>query len=158
MTTRELQKEDASQVEAIYDLYWSGDFRENISKRLNQFVEKSGDIVEQKFSYFVAEEDEEVLGVVGIRKCPTHMLEYAKTSNPGEIYIIAVKKKGVGVGKLLTEEALSELRNSEYTEVVLYSGETHADSWGFYDHLGFEQVGSAVAPNGEQGRIWRMIL
>ena len=158
MTIRELQKEDVPQIEIIYDLYWSGDFRENISKRLNQFTENAVDIAEQKFSYFIAEENEEVLGVVGIRKCPTHMLEYAKTSNPSEIYIIATKKKGTGIGKVLIQKALAESRNSGYTEVLLYSGETHSDSWGFYDHLGFERAGSSVAPNGEQGLTWLISL
>jgi L-amino acid N-acyltransferase YncA len=144
-------------VEVIYDLYWSGDFRENISKRLNQSVEKSTDITEQNFSYFIAEENEEVLGVVGIRKCPAHMMEYTKTERPAELYILAVKNKEKGVGRALVERAINEAKGNGYTEIVLYSGETHQDSWGFYDHLNFERVGESVAPNGEKGKVWRMV-
>lgn len=158
MTIRELQKSDVPQIEAIYDLYWSGDFRENISKRLNQFVENATEITEQHFAYFVAEENSEVLGVVAIRNCPTHMREYATTPNPGEIYILAAKTKGTGIGKSLIQKTLSESRIAGYTESLLYSGETHSDSWGFYDHLGFARVGSSVAPNGEQGHIWQLEL
>lgn len=158
MNIRELEKEDIEQVENIYELYWSGDFKENISKRLHQFIENSKEITDQNFHYFVCEELKQIHGVIGFRKCPKHMLEYTNTINPTEIYILAVKERSKGIGRKLIEKVLDEAINLKYTEVVLYSGESHSDSWGFYDHLNFERISKAIAPNGEQGQIWRFEL
>src|SRR6185503_9678544 len=96
---RTLQKEDVPAVEAIYDLYWSDDFRENLSKKLRGFLENDPAIVDQKFTYYVAEENAEVVGVAGFRKAPDHMKDFARTDDPVELYILAVKHKRKGIGK-----------------------------------------------------------
>ena len=155
---RELKKEDVPAVEAIYDLYWHDSFRDNLTKRLNGFVSGDSDVMDQRFQYFVAEEDGEVVGVVGFRKSPDHMKGFAKTGNPAEFYIMAVRNRGQGLGRLLLARAVETARQAGYTEAILYSGETHQEVWGMYDHLGYERVGPAVAPNGEPGMIWRAIL
>ncbi len=158
MNIRGLESKDESAVEAIYDLYWSGDFRQNLTKRLKGFVAADQEVVDQKFVYLIAEEAGEVLGVLAFRRAPDRMREFTMTKDPAELYILAVKKRGQGVGRTLAKGALEEIRKAGYTEIVLYSGETHKDSWDFYDQLGLERVGDAVAPNGENGKIWRMLL
>ncbi|MCF7843528.1 GNAT family N-acetyltransferase [Candidatus Gracilibacteria bacterium] len=158
MIIRELNKSDISAVKNIYELYWTGDFKDNLIKRLNGNIENSPDVIQQSFKYFVAENHGEVVGVVGYRNVPQHMIEFTSSDHPAELYIIAVKNKGEGLGKTLIEKVKDGLKEFKYTEVVLYSGETHKESWGFYDHLGFERVKESVAPNGEKGQIWRMIL
>ncbi|TAK56867.1 GNAT family N-acetyltransferase [Patescibacteria group bacterium] len=156
MIIREFEKNDMFAIESIYNLYWSGDFRENLSKRLRGFVAGDSEMVAQGFKYLVAEENGEILGVSGFRKAPVHMGQFIKTQNSAELYILAVQKRGHGVGKIIFQKTLEEIKRAGYAEVVLYSGETHQESWGFYDHLGLERVGEAAAPNGEKGQIWRM--
>ncbi len=146
---RPIQDLDSKQIIQIYSLYWDGDFLERISKRLKDTDE---------LTYFVAEMNRVIAGVIGFRKAPLHMMEYTHTDNPAEIYILAVKNKMEGIGKTLVEKCLAEARNSGYKEIILYSGETHQDSWGFYDHLGFIVARPSIAPNGERGQIWRMEL
>lgn len=158
MIIRELHKNDILAVKNIYEMYWSGDFKENLVKKLSGYIENSSDVTQQSFKYFVVENDGEVIGVAGYRNAPEHMMEFISTEYPAELYIIAVKTRGEGVGKTLIEKVKAELKQCNYTEVVLYSGETHKESWGFYDHLGFERVSESVAPNGEKGQIWRMVL
>ncbi len=158
MIIRNLQAEDIPEVESIYDLYWSGDFREHISKRLTLFVNHDPEIITQGFTYLIAEEKSKVVGVVGFRKCPSHMKEFARSQNPAEIYILAVKNQGVGIGTVLFENALKEIKHLGYTEIVLFSGESHQESWRFYDHLGLERAGEAISPNGEKGLIRRNLI
>lgn len=155
-TVREIKKEDAAAVEGMYDLYWSGGFRENLSKRLVGFVSQDADLLKQGFQYFVAEGNDEVVGVIAFRKSPLRMKEYSKTDDPAELYILAVKYKRHGIGRMLVSRLIKEVTELGYTEVVLFSGETHDESWGFYDRLDFTRVGPAVAPNGEAGMIWKM--
>lgn len=158
MIIRELNKDDVSAVKDIYELYWSGDFKDNLINRLRGYVENAPEVIQQSFKYFVAENNGEVIGVAGYRNTPLHMIEFTSTAHPAELYILAVKNKGRGLGKMLVDKVKDELVKSKYTEVVLYSGEAHKESWGFYDHSGFERVAESVAPNGERGQIWRMPL
>lgn len=158
MVIRPLEKKDIPEVENIFDLYWKDDFRENLSKKLVGYTENASEIVEQGFKYFVADDNAEVIGVLGFRNVPSRMREFVTTNNSVELYILAVKNKKGGIGKKLVEKCINEAKEMGRTEVVLYSGETHSESWGFYDHLDFKRVGPATAPNGEQGQIWRMQL
>jgi L-amino acid N-acyltransferase YncA len=155
---RELKPEDIEPVEGIFNLYWTGDFRENLSKRLRQFVASDPEIAERDFHWYVAEGNDEVVGVAALRKLPEHMREYAKTVNPAELYISAVRRKGKGIGEALRIKRIEEAKRLGYTELLLYSGETHQDSWGFHDRFGFERAGTSIAPNGEVGQIWQKIL
>ncbi len=84
------------------------------------------------------------------------MKQYAKTNDPIELYILAVKYKRKGIGSALQSKMIEEAKRQGYTEAVAYSGETHQDSWGFHDGLGGERSGPAVAPNGEPGQMWRL--
>lgn len=148
-TIRDLKKEDIEAIENIYALYWPDqEFRERLSSRL-----KDGSV-----NYLVAEDNGEVVGVLGFRKAPEHMIDFTSTDKPAELYILAVKDRHNGIGKALVEKGLTDIKNLHYMEIVLYSGETHKDSWSFYDHLNFERVAPSIAPNGELGQIWRMII
>ena len=156
---REITRGDIQQIEDIYALYWpDDDFRKKLCSRLQGYIEQNQEILRQKFLYLVAEESEEVVGVIGMRAILEHMRGFASTSNPAELYILAVKNRRVGVGRALVEKAMEVAKNKGYTELVVYSGETHNESWGFYDHMGFKCVGDAIAPNGEPGKIWRLKL
>jgi len=110
------------------------------------------------FGYFIAEKEGEVVGALGLRKSPVHMAEFTITENAGELYILAAKYKRQGVGKALTVKAIESAKESKYTEMVVYSGETHKEPRTFYDSLGFERVASAIAPNGELGQVWRKVI
>jgi L-amino acid N-acyltransferase YncA len=156
MLLRELKSTDTPAIESIYDLYWTGDFRANLSKRLKGFIENSPDVIAQGFKYFVAEDNGEIVGVAAFRKLPEHMKEYATTNNPVEFYVSAVKYKGKGIGTALRTKRIEEAKALGYTEALFYSGDTHQDSWAFHDNSDFKRVATTTAPNGEVGQIWRM--
>lgn len=155
---RELKREDSQEVENIFDLYWSDSFRGCLSKKLRDFVDQSPDSVRQRLRVVVAEENGEVVGVAALRRAPEYMRMYSTTDNPAEFYVVAVKEQGRGIGKALRTNRVEEARRLGYTEIVLFSGETHQDSWSFHDNSDFKRVGHATAPNGELGQIWRMVF
>ncbi|MFZ2522193.1 MAG: GNAT family N-acetyltransferase [Minisyncoccia bacterium] len=120
-------------------------------------INQTPEYISRKYKFFVAEDGDEIVGIAGMRTAPEHMKVYSSTSNPAELYIIASKYKSKGIGNELILKIQNEAK-SIYTELVLYSANSHSDSWGFYDNLNFERVGDALAPNGESGMIWRKIL
>lgn len=149
-TIRTLESRDTEHVEKIFDLYWSDDFRRHLSERIK--TETSD------FKWIVAEENGDVVGVAASRTAPERMRQYAKTKKVVELYVIAAKYKGKGIGTVLRNLLIEEAIRNGYTEAVFFSGDTHQDSWAFHDHSDFKRVGSAVAPDGEQGQIWLMDL
>jgi GNAT superfamily N-acetyltransferase len=158
MNIRPLELRDVPQVESIFDLYWSGEFRKHLSERLQGYAAQDPLIVDQGFKYLVADENGEVVGVAALRRAPEHMRQYAVTSNPVEFYIIAVKDRGRGVGTVLRNARIEEAKRLGYTEALLFSGEDRKDAWPFHDNSEFTRVASATAPNGEPGHIWQMIF
>jgi L-amino acid N-acyltransferase YncA len=155
---RELKKEDAGDVEKIYDLYWSGEFRKHLSERLKDFLNHSDDSIEQGFNYFIAEKDKEIVGIAAFRKLPERMKKYVKTDKPAEFYVLAVKYKNQGIGKALRAERIEKAKKLGFTEAIFFSGEKHKDAWISHDKSGFKRIGAEVAPDGEAGQIWQMIF
>lgn len=154
---RPLQKDDVESVEKIFDLYWSDDFRNHLSNKLKKYFKNDFDLLSQKFKFFIAEENGEVVGVAAIRKISKHMLEYATTNNPAELYVVAVKIRGKGIGSALMLKRIEEAKKEGYKELLLFSGEKHKDSWKFHDKY-FTRIGPATTPNGEAGYIWGKII
>lgn len=147
-TIRKLEEKDVPQVEAIFDLYWSGGFRTHLTERLH----------DQDINWVVAEEKGELVGVAALREAPERMRTFAKTDRVAEFYVAAAKHKGRGIGSALRNVRIEQAREQGYTEAVFFSGNTHSDSWKFHDDSEFKRVGNATAPSGENGKIWLMAL
>ncbi len=157
LTIRPLEKRDIETVKYIFDLSWKDEFRNNLADKLKRYFNNDPILDAQKFKFFVAEDNGEVVGVDAIRDLPDHMKQYASTENPAEWYVVAAKEIGKGIGSALMNHKMVLAKNTDYTEIVLFSGETHQDSWKFHD-THFERVGPARVPNGEAGYVWRRIL
>lgn len=156
---RFIQEKDLQDIKNILSLYWpEEDLQDRFMSRLTGVVTHDPEVVKTNFVCLVAEDNGAVAGFAGFRKAPEHMLQYATTSNTVEGYILATRPKDIGTGEALVKKALEIMKDTGYTEVVLYSGETHKDSWGFYEHLNFENAGPMTAPNGEAGVVWKMLL
>lgn len=157
---REMEKSDMNAVAELFAIHWADDrdFQMRLIDRAIGFINQTAEVMDQKFTYFVADNAGDVVGVAGMRNIPDHMRDVTVTDNVCELYILAVKEKSRGVGKALVSQILHTAEAAGYTEIVLYSGETHQDSWGFYDQIGFDRVSESIAPNGEKGMIWRMFL
>ena len=159
MIIRDFQKKDQPAIENVFKMYWTDpEFLKKLSDKLNNFINQSLDFIEKKYRFFVAEENNEIIGIAGMRSIPDHMKIFAKTDNPSELYIITSKYKGRGIGAELKSKIIEENKTLGFSEIILYSPDSHKESWGFYDNNGFERVGEAVAPDGEPGQIWRMVL
>lgn len=119
------------------------------------------------YQYFVAEENGQVVGVIGMRQPPEKLLElgFLHTNNPIELvnaYVTPEQKGGKGVGRALVSRLEDEATQQGYTEIVLNSGPRYENTgWGFYDKLaGYERVGVAMGYYGEGGDapVWKRDL
>lgn len=159
MIIREFQSEDLEAAKDIFALYFTDpEFLEELSNSLKMFVEQTDEGIEQKYRFFVAEENNEIVGVAGLRCAPDYLRVLVQTNNPAEFYITVSKYKNKGIGEALRLKRLEEAKELRFTEIVLYSPDSHQESWGFHDRLGFERAGSVIAPDGEPGQVWRMLL
>lgn len=155
MTIREFKEQDQKEVEEIFSLYWTDPvFLRELSNELTAYLKQENN----NPRFFIAKENDEIVGITGYKRLPDYLKGYAKTSNPVELYIIAAKYKRKGIGIKLKCELLKEIKKANFTEVLLYSPETHKDSWGFHDLLNFERAGKVTPPEDELGQVWRKIL
>lgn len=158
MILRDFQKQDQEAVERIFDLYWrGGPFREHLTNKIEKYFSNDLELTKQKFKFFVAEENGEIVGIAGMRTAPENMRQYSTTPNVAEFYVLAVKYKGKNIGDSLVNKRIEEAKKEGYTEVVIFSGESHKDAWGFHDKY-YSRAGQGIAPNGELGFIWRRVL
>jgi len=107
MIIREFKQGDQKEVEEIFALYWTDpEFLEELSGELQSFIKMS---LNKDLGFFVAEENNEVVGIVGFKKLADYFKPYTKTNNPIELYVIAVKNKRKGIGKKLKIKFIEEV-------------------------------------------------
>jgi L-amino acid N-acyltransferase YncA len=156
MTIRKFQESDHNAVEEIFALYWTDpEFIKELSSELQLYVKNSSN---KDCGFFVAEENGEMLGIAGFKKLANYLEPYAQTDNPVELYVIAVKYKRNGIGEKLKLKLIEEVRRSGFSETLLFSPNSHDESWGFHDRLGFERAGEVTPPEDEIGQVWRKVL
>ncbi|MBI4993556.1 GNAT family N-acetyltransferase [Candidatus Wolfebacteria bacterium] len=143
-------------MEEIFALYWTDpEFLKELLSELQLYVKKTP---KKDSGFFVATENSEILGIVGFKKLANYLKPYALTNNPVEFYVIAVKYKRRGIGKTLKLKLIEEARRLGFTEILLYSPNSHSESWRFHGKLGFERAGEITPPDDDIGQVWRKIL
>jgi len=156
MIIREFRGSDLEEVKAILALYWTDpEFLQELSNELKLFAGKT---LQKDSQFIVVEENDEILGVAGLRKLPDYLKPYTLSDKSVELYIIAVKHRGKGVGGKLKSKLIEKARVSNFTEVLLFSPNSHNESWSFYKKSGFEKIAEITHPEDEAGQVWRMIL
>lgn len=167
-TIRPLRAADLSSIERILQLWvrdspsgppLSAEIEEHLSRMSSSLSESSG------YRYLVAAtEDEEILGVVGMRSLSPAMLQFVLTERPVEMinaYVDTRHRKGRGVGTALVSELERLARECGYSEMILNSGPRYRQSgWEFFDKLGYERRGLArdLYGEGEHAPVWSKVL
>ncbi|PIP73098.1 MAG: hypothetical protein COW88_03020 [Candidatus Lloydbacteria bacterium CG22_combo_CG10-13_8_21_14_all_47_15] len=150
MKARKYNKKDEIEVKNIFSKYWTD----------NEFLDELAEELDSdNCRFYVAEDDNEIVGVAGLREAPTHLRNHADTKKPAELYIIASKYKNKGTGNLLGQKIIEGSKKLKFTEIVCYSPETHDSSWRFYEKLGFTKHGIINDPDdGYPGMLWKKTL
>lgn len=150
MQIKKYNKSYEEQVKNIFTLYWTDvEFLDELSTALNS----------SSCNFYIAQENNEITGVVGVRKADNFLKDHVSTDNPAELYVIASKYKGKGIGSILSNYIIEEYSKMNYTEMICYSPETHNDSWKFYENSGFAKHGIVNDPDdGYPGMLWSKIL
>ncbi len=138
-------------VEQILSFYWTD------KEFLNELL---GALEQNDYEFCVAEEDNsEIVGVAGLRPTAKFLRVHAETDNPVELYVIASKYAGSGIGSFLIKNIQEKAREQGYTELICYSPETHEDSWKFYERNKFKKDGIVKDPDdGYPGMLWKKTL
>ncbi|MBI2482324.1 MAG: GNAT family N-acetyltransferase [Candidatus Vogelbacteria bacterium] len=148
MTIREFRESDRKVAEEIFALYWTDP----------EFLKELSDELGENARFFVAEDSNEIVGIVGFKKLPDYLKPFALTNNPVEFYVIAAKYKRRGIGEKLKLKLIEEVQKAGFTEILLFSPNTHNESWNFHDKLGFERVGEVTPPEDNISQVWRKVL
>lgn len=150
MEIRNYNEHDKSAVQVIFAKYWTDkEFLNELTKNIEG----------NQISFYVAEKNDDIVGVAGFRQAPEYLCTHATTENPAELYIIASKLQQEGIGNALVQKVIREARNQSYTEIECYSPETHESSWKFYEKLGFTQYGIINDPDdGYPGMLWVKLI
>ena len=153
---RPVSKKDISDIKDIYaQFYTNPEDLTHFLDRVEEVINHSSDAIKWDFHYFVAEDEGEVVGVIGYRIPPQKLIDFTKTPKPLELYSLFVRNPKLGVGRKLIEKILEEAKKSNYTEMVLYSSDKWKVSWPFYDRMGFERAGILTHTSGSSGQVWR---
>jgi mycothiol synthase len=100
--------------------------------------------------FFVAIEDGKMIGFSWTKIHGGHSHKHDDDSEQhdhdpiGEIYITAVSKAGVGLGKVLTETALAYLKRNGLTSAMLYVDSDNQRALNLYKSLGFVESAQDV--------------
>lgn len=149
MTIREFKEKDREEVENIFSKYWNDPI----------FLKELSDaLISNPSKFYIAEEDNEIVGIVGHKDTPDYLKEFAKTENPLELYVIASKYKRKGIGKILKLKIIEVAKKEGFSEILLFSPGTHDDSWEFHDILNFKRMGEVTPPDDDKGHVWSCVL
>ncbi len=150
MKIRDYNEKDKSAIQNIFTKYWTDEeFLSELAKNIDEY----------KMRFYGAEKDGEVVGVAGFREAPEYLRVYAETKNPAELYVVASKLQNEGIGSMLVQKVIDEVRKLNFTEIECYSPETHNSSWKFYEKLGFKKHGIIKDPDdGYPGMLWEKTI
>ncbi|HIH10664.1 TPA: GNAT family N-acetyltransferase [Candidatus Woesearchaeota archaeon] len=124
---------------------------EEVEKYITRISNEIDGKTEFNMQFWIAKEDETVVGVVGLCNPLPKILSFAKTSNPGEIKILYLdtQMQGKGIGKLLVGYVEKEADKQGYSELLVRSAERYRDTaYGFYEKLGYLKTG--IVEGGEE--------
>jgi len=152
MKTREIISSDFVALEEIFSLYWNDP--EFVTELLEEMGASLLDLSSNS-GFLVALNNDEIVGVAGYKTLPDYLKPFSVTARPVELYVIAAKYQRQGIGLILKKAILKEAKKAGFSEILLYSPNTHSDSWDFHDTLGFERVGMVKPPEDELGQVWR---
>ncbi len=112
--------------------------------------------------FWVAEENNEILDIIGLADPLPKVLSFAQTLYPGEIKILYVDSNRIkaGIGRALVTFIESEAVKQNYKELLLRSALRYKDTaWGFYQKMGYETVGMLKGEDGgEEMQVFRKEL
>ena len=100
--------------------------------------------IEYSMNFWVIKEGDVVIGVGGLAEPLPIILNFAKTSNPGEIKILYIsdsyRRKGFGREMINFLEKEAKIKN--YQELFVRSAELYKKTaYGFYKKMGYIQIG-----------------
>lgn len=112
--------------------------------------------------FWVAKDEDSVMGIVGLSDPLPKILHFAQTATPGELKILYVDtaRQGRGVGRLLVNLLELEAKYFGYTELLVRSAQRYQDTAnGFYKKMNFTDRGTIDgADSGKSMQVFQKII
>ncbi len=112
--------------------------------------------------FWVAKQDDTVIGIVGLSNPLPKVLSFTKTFLPGELKILYVdtSHQGRGVGGLLVNFIEQEAMYHGYTELLVRSAQRYQDTaFGFYKKKNYTDLGTIDGDDNKKSmQVFQKIL
>lgn len=166
-TIRPLLKEDLPRLKPIIETFVRDSetneiYEDEVKDTLLAMEQSVGGLNAR--TYYVAEHEGRVLGVMGTKIPDTRMLKYAQTDNPTEVinaFVAEEHRAGSGVGTALWNRIVSDSQVKGFKEIVVNSGPRYEKTgWPFWD----KKMGARLEPAknyygpGIDAPVWRKSL
>jgi GNAT superfamily N-acetyltransferase len=132
-----------------------------VVRHLKSISEESNGRVEYNLHFWVARDDNKVVGITGLSDPLPKVMHLIQTEKPREIKILYIDNayRGKGIGKRLVEFIENEARVEGYLELLVRTAERYRETaWGFYDKLGYERVGTVSGGGLKEMQVFRKAL
>jgi GNAT superfamily N-acetyltransferase len=141
ITVEKPQEGDLSAIREILTQWTEREEVEKYAERIRNEIEGE---TEFNMHFWVAKDNDVVLGVVGLSDPLPKEIPFTRTKYPIQLKMLYVdgEHRGKGIGKELVNFVGNKAEGLGYTEIVLRSAERYKDTaWGFYEKLGYKDVG-----------------
>ena len=159
MVIKKPKEEDLDKIVAILS-QWTK--KAEVDKYLRRISNEIDGKTEFNQQFWVAKQNNQVLGVGGLADPLPKVLPLSKTKSPGEIKILYIdqRSQGQGVGRKLVTFLEEEAQNQGYTELLVRSAQKYKDTgWGFYEKIGYEKCGTVSGgEETELMQVFRKVL
>lgn len=150
---------DLKDIEKIL-IQWTE--KEEVDKYMQRIENEIKGQTKFNMQFVVArDENEKAVGVAGLSDPLPKALKFSKTKNPGEVKILYVDNdtRGKGVGKKLIKFLEKKAKDDSYSELLVRSARKYCQTaYGFYKHMGYEDVGEIKSGSGKIMKVFRKIL
>lgn len=157
-----VNKPQQNDLEDIRNILIQWTEQKEVDKYMQRIENEINGKTEFNMQFFVArDENEKAVGVAGLSDLLPKALEFSKTKNPGEVKILYVDNdtRGKGVGKKLIKFLEKKAKENSYSELLVRSARKYCQTaYGFYKHMGYEDVGEIKGGSGKIMKVFRKIL
>ncbi len=130
---------------------------------VKKYIERIGGYIKDKTEfnakYWVAVDNDIIVGITGICDVLPKIVEFAKTEKPCELKILYLEKdcRGKGIGRTLLSLVEEKAKDLGFTEIMGRSAERYRDTaYAFYEKMGYENAG-VVCAGEDKSKLMRVI-
>jgi GNAT superfamily N-acetyltransferase len=156
-----IDKPTNSDISTIKNIMYQWTEKEEVEKYLIRIDNEIKGNIEFNLHFWVARENNDVLGIIGLCDPLPKIIPFSKTKKAGEIKILYVdgQQQGKGVGKSLISFVEQEAERQGYQELLVRSAKKYKDTaYGFYKKMGYSDIGTIINDKGKSMQLFEKLF